>query len=448
MVVISKNVLRRNILETDFWTEFTQNTKDSHIILLGEPGGEELYDKYKAENVEVIFLKKYPTSFWHKLVLFMVRTGTNTHGVKLYRWRSYQLGEAKLTMTLLKSAIANTLGRLSIYHHFVRKLYGGLSQTWVEDLYDKYKPDVVLTPSLIDLDFDAMVAAAGKRRGVKVIGMVRSWDNLIIHGLMPCVPDVFIFQNQYLKWSAENVQSINLDQIKSTIVGLPHYDDYRLPEKFLKPRDVFFKESGLDESKKLILLGGFDFYWSEDVLPAKLDQAIEQGRLGGCQVVFRPHPRTPFKMTDYNIASLKHIILNAPFLDKASAFNDKDFFINLVYHCDVLINAASTLTIDACVFDRPVICMNFDEPSKVLPKWKQVSRLYDCFDHFEALLATGCAKLPMSFEDMVKDINSYFKDPSQNRDGRKKAIEKFVAPFEGDSGQRLVREVLAEVEKV
>ena len=182
------------------------------------------------------------------------------------------------------------------------------------------------------------------------------------------------------------------------------------------------------------------------MLPKQLDQVIEEGKLSEpAQVIFRPHPSTPFQMEDYQIDSLKHTKLNAPFLDKSTAFNDKDFFINLVYHCDVLVNVASTLAIDGSVFDRPVICINFDDPRKTLPKWKRVERLFDSFDHYEALMETGCAKISTSFEMMIEDINAYFADQTLHRENRQAAIEKFVAPFEGDSGKRLVKEVLAEV---
>ncbi len=445
-VVISKNVLRRNILETDFWPEFIRGAGNAKVVLIGEPGGEDIYKKYQASNVVITHVRKDKKTMWRSLVLFLVRTGTNTHGVKLYRWRSYTLGEASLFATLVKAFIANTVARFPWYHHFVRFLYSSLKLNWIEDLFDEYEPDMVFAPALVDIVYDAMIGAAAKRRGVKVVGMVRSWDNLAIHGLFPFVPDVFIFQNKYLKKCAESLQSIDLSKIKTSIVGLPHYDSYRFPEKFIKPKSQFLEDNGLDSNKKLILLGGFDFYWSEDVLPKKLDQAIEDGKLSSeAQVVFRPHPSTPFKMEDYGMDNLKHTILNAPFLDKRTAFNDKEFFINLLYHCDVLINVASTLAIDGAVFDRPVICINFDDPSKVLPKWKQVGRLFDSFDHYEALMKTGSAKVSTSFDMMIEDINAYFTDPVLHHENRVEAIDKFVAPFEGDSGKRLVREVLREV---
>ena len=406
LVVSSKIVMRRNILETEFWGIFTDEMKDHKIILVGEEGEREVYEeKFGAPNVIIETVKKTRVSLRHKIILFLVRMGTNTHGVRLYRWRGYTMGESNLLTTLCKSAFTNVFGRFSWYHRLVRRLYGSLSLPWVEDLFDAHAPDMVFAPSLIDTNYDALIGAAARRRDIKVVGMVRSWDNFSIHGLAPFIPDVFISQNKWLIESAEHYQSIDFSKIKTSIIGLPHYDSYRFPEEYIKPKAEFLRDNGLDPNKKLILLGGFDFYWSEDVLPMHLDEAITSGRLtDDVQVVFRPHPATPFKMEDYKIETLKHTTLNAPFLDKKTAFSDKDFFINLVYHCDVLVNVASTLAIDGAVFDRPVICVNFDDSSKELPKWKQVGRLFDSFDHYEALMETGCAKVAYSFDEMIDDI--------------------------------------------
>ena len=206
----------------------------------------------------------------------------------------------------------------------------------------------------------------------------------------------------------------------------------------MKSREEFFAGLGLDPNKKLILLGGFDFYFSEDVLPTLLNEAINERQIKEpVQIVFRPHPATPFKMEDYNIDELGHITLDAAFVDKKKAFSDTEKFVNLIYHCDVLVNVASTLAIDGSVFDKPIICVNFDDERKNLPHWKSAHRLFDSFDHYEHLIATKGVRLSRSFDELIKDINDYLEDPALDKEGRKKILEEFVDPFDGRSGKRL-----------
>ena len=130
---------------------------------------------------------------------------------------------------------------------------------------------------------------------------------------------------------------------------------YKNPVKFIRPKKDFFAELGLDINKKLILLGGSDFYYSEDTLPRKLNEMIADGRIKEpTQVYFRPHPSSLFTRHEYELDKLKHIILDGKEKDK-TGFSDGDKLINLFYHSDIIIHIASTLAIDAAIYDLSLI---------------------------------------------------------------------------------------------
>ena len=439
LISISKDIIRRNVMETDFWPTVRDANRDARFIILAPAGLEDVFEKaYGADNVVIESTKKEATSFWLKVVFFLVRNGIRSHGTTLYRWRGLTMGQASWPLTLVKATISNTLARFTWYKRLVRKMFAGLSLKWVEELLDQYQPDLVFTPSLIDFEIDAMVGVVAKRRGIRVVGMVRSWDNLSIHGLLPFVPDRFLLQNKWLVESAETLQSLNMDKIPHAVVGLPHYDLYKDPTQYIKPREEFFRGMGLDPNKKMILFGGFDFHFSEDSILKWMDEAITDGRISGpVQILFRPHPRTPFKMEEYHVEERKNVVLNAAFLDKKKAFSDTETFINLVYHCDVIVIAASTMAIDGAVFDKPVICLNFDDPEKNVPHWKQAGRFYDSFDHYEHLISRGGVNLVTSLDQLIEGINEYMADPTKDALGRKQVLETLVEPFDGKSGERL-----------
>ena len=450
LIIISKDIMRRNILTDSFWRPFIDNKDNTKIVLLVEGGKENTYSSYKAENVEIVGIQKEKITFFHKLVIFLIRTGLYSHGVTLYRWRSLALKESGLAFTLLKTFLSSFLGRFTLYKKFVRFLYGRLRLDWIEEVFEEHKPDLVFAPSLIDVNVDALVAASARRRKIKVIGMVRSWDNLVIHGLLPLFPDKFLFQNKWLKYSAEKFQSLDLKNIEYDIVGLPHYDAYKHPERIVKTREEFLGDMlSLDPNKKLIFLAGFDFYYSEDVLPALLEKAIEKGDIkdkNGVQILFTQHPRSPFKEEDYHIGGMKHVKYLNLFRNKESLFsNTEETFINIAYHADVIINAASTVAIDAAVFDRPVICVSFDDPHKKLPYWKRARRLHDSFDHYEHLISTGGARVAKSEGELISYLNEYLRNPHLHQEGRKKIIDEFVAPFDGKTGERLAKILSEEI---
>ncbi|NQV93131.1 CDP-glycerol glycerophosphotransferase family protein [Candidatus Kaiserbacteria bacterium] len=445
-IVISKDIIRRNILDTDFWPEFIKANSGSNIVLIVEEGSENYYTKnFSAPNVTVRGIKRVVPTFFGSIVLFMVRTGIRSRSTTTYRRRAYARGSAGLLQTVFKTLISVTIARLNIYKHFVRFLVLLMSTPKaVNDLFDEFKPNLVFAFSMIDNDFDIPIMIEAKRRKVRIVGMVRSWDNLNNHGLLAVLPDRILLQNIWLVEIAKKLQAFDPEDLGVILVGLPHYDTYKNPDMYIKPREEFFNSIGLDPKKKLILLGGSDFYYSEDELPKILDKAIESGEIKSTQVIFRPHPRSIFSIEDYHLQGLKNIKLD----EGAKAFSDTEYFINLMVHSDVIINIASTLSIDASVFDTPVICINFDTPDKKLSHFESVHRLYDHFDHYEKLVSSGGVRTPTSPQKLIKDINEYLANPKLDKEGRRKIVEFFVEPFDGKSGERLSKILTNEVDKV
>ncbi len=440
LIVISKDIIRRNILDTNFWATFVGQNKDNRIILLVEEGKKKYFEKnFSDKNVFVEEYNRKPYNGLAKLVIFLVRTGIRSHSVTLYRKRAWRRGTASFFSSVLKGMISFTLARFKWYkkvvRFFVLKLHVPKE---IKDVFDKYCFDVVFTPSLIDVDFDTLVAVEAKKRKIRLVGMVRSWDNLNNHGLLTVVPDRFIVQNVWLKECAEKFQAIKKDFIKD-IIGLPHYDLYSNISSYIKPKDMFFKELDLDPSKKLILLGGSDFYYSEDVLPAVFNELISSKKIKEpVQVLFRPHPASLFSVDDYILHSLENIKLDTNFSDKKNtSFSDTENFINILYYADIIVNIASTLSIDAAVFDKPTICINFDDLGKKISRWESVHRLYDYFDHYERLIEIGGVRIPKSANELSQDINEYLIDGSIDSKERKNILNVFVNPFDGKSGKRL-----------
>ncbi len=440
LIVISKDIIRRNILDTDFWPNFISQNKENKIILLVEGDKVAYFQKHFAcNNVQVKGYDRVSSRGYNKFVIFLVRTGIKSHSTKLYRMRAYKRGQASLSITFLKELISLTLARMNWYKHFVRYLVFNMNiSTSLKEIYDEIKPDLVFVPSLIDNDFDVPVAIEAKKRGIRLVGMVRSWDNLNNHGLLAVIPDRLIVQNVWLKECAEKFQAIKKDFIKD-IIGLPHYDRYKNPANLIMPKEEFFLQLGLNINKKLIFLAGFDFYYSEDKLPAVIDDAIEKEDIeGDVQILFTQHPASLFTKKDYNIDKLKHITYLNLFSGKEMGFQDTEqTFINLAYHADVIVNVASTVSIDAAVFNRPVVCVGFDNPQNKLSYWESASRLFDYFDHYECLVSTGGVKVATTPQNLVFYINEYLKNSNLDKSGRVKILKNFVEPFDGSAAKRL-----------
>jgi hypothetical protein len=108
----------------------------------------------------------------------------------------------------------------------------------------------------------------------------------------------------------------------------------------------------------------------------------------------------------------------------------------------VTINVASSISIDAAIFDSPIVNLRFDaEPGR--PYLKSVRRQYDT-DHYKQVLATGAVRLADSPEQLIDEVNRYLTDPSHERTERAGLIRTLCYRADGQAGAR-VAEAIARI---
>lgn len=454
-VTIGESFTARNIFQTPFWKDFKKNNPNLRIVLLVPSEKKEYYEKsFGGEGVITESLDPRLRSFASRILTSLMRSAINTHTNLWSKMRSYQRGDSSFLATAFKRLYTTTLGRSKLYKNFLRYLLLRIEPAkQLAEIYDRYQPQLLFVSSLTQFDFDVPIALEARRRGVRVVGMVRSWDNLSSHGLLRVVPDRFILQNNFLREMAIKYQAIDPRKTAIDITGLPHYDRYLNPTSLLESRQVFFERLGLDPSKKLVLygaMGDFLFPYEGEVADI-LEELIESGKIGeNIQVLFRAHPKfssplermkgmghvKPDRRATYLTGELKSVEIEE---------EDEKHLINSIYHSDLVIAGASTIALDSVLFDKPVICIGFDGKSESMPYWLSVRRFYDSYTHFEAFMATGAARLARSPEELAKFVNEYLTNPPLDSEKRKKAIELLAAPFDGKAAERLEKIISGEV---
>ncbi len=479
-VTISESFTARNIFQTPFWSAFRKNNPNLRVVLLVPPEKKEHYEKsFGGDGVITESLDPRFRSGASRVVTSLMRSAINSDTNLWSKMRSYERGDSGFFVTFFKRAHTALLGGSSFYKNLLRSFLLRVEpEKRLAELFDTYKPGLLFASSLTQFDFDVPAALEARRRGIRIIGMVRSWDNLSSHGLLRVVPDRFIFQNAFLKKMAIGYQAIDPLKVLMDVVGLPHYDRYQNPASLLESRQSFFERLGLDPAKKLILYGAMgDFLFPhEGEIADILENLIESGKIKeDVQVIFRAHPKftSPFE----RMKGMKHVRPDrkATYLTgelKSVEFEEEDskHLINSLYHSDLVVAGASTIALDSCLFGKPVICVGFDpthnlhcvkrECSSVqvmcgvdgkalkVPYWLSVKRFYDTYTHFEAFMATGAARLAGDPDELARFANEYLANPSLDSEKRGKAIELLAAPFDGKAAERLEKIISAEAKKL
>jgi len=118
-------------------------------------------------------------------------------------------------------------------------------------------------------------------------------------------------------------------------------------------------------------------------------------------------------------------------------FEDRDIvhLINCLYHSNIVINTASTMTIESCIFNKPVISIAFDGYKK-RNYWTSVRRFCD-YNHYSNLIKAGGVRVAKNPEELLVLINEYLANPELDNKGRKRIVEEQLYKLDGKSGERI-----------
>ncbi len=109
-----------------------------------------------------------------------------------------------------------------------------------DDLFDKYSPNLIFSTDVLSA-IDSRIMTEARKRKIKILGMVRSWDNLTTKSGFRVIPDQLVVHNEILKKEAMDIHDINESIIK--VVGVPHYDNYVKGER--SSREDLLKKLGI-----------------------------------------------------------------------------------------------------------------------------------------------------------------------------------------------------------
>ena len=112
-------------------------------------------------------------------------------------------------------------------------------------------------------------------------------------------------------------------------------------------------------------------------------------------------------------------------------------------YADVVVNVASTIAIEACIFDTPVVNICFDGPGET-PYVKSARRYYS-FTHYVNITDRGAVRVAQSPDEMVAMVARYLADPSLDAPGRRQVVLDQCQFTDGRSAERVIDCVLDEL---
>jgi hypothetical protein len=309
--------------------------------------------------------------------------------------------------------------------------------------FRRLNPDVVVTATAGVVVSDVRMIRRARAAGVPSVTFTQGWDNLTSKTIIGARPDRLIVWNDAMLEEAVELHGFQPDQI--TVTGPPHFDPY-FHRTGWTDRETFLRGLGLNPNKRIVLYATSPQRYFTDSIAVTdlLLQANEAGRFGeDVQLVIRLHPQVIQGQDADDLGAWERfrgrVYLDMPRSQTGLAADYTPGGIahiaQLLDASAVTINVASSISIDAAIFDTPIVNLRFDaEASR--PYLKSVRRQYDT-DHYKQVLRTGAVRLADSPEQLIAEVRRYLTDPSHERSERAGLLKALCYQVDGKAGARV-----------
>lgn len=314
-----------------------------------------------------------------------------------------------------------------------------------ERLFRAWRPALVFNGSHVHGRVALPAIHAARKLRIPTAAFLFSWDNLTSQGRI--IPRY----DRYLVWNAairDQLLAIypRIRPEAVRVTGTPQFDFHFRPE-FRWSREEFCARVGADPGRPIVLYstGMANHMPGEERIveqvadalrslpdrPRLLVRVYPKDRTGRFERLRRERPDILFPAAPWEANWL------------TPKFEDLALLSNTLRHCAAGINVASTISLELCMFDRPVVNVGYNPPG-VAPAEVDYARYYR-FDHYRPVAASGAVAVVRSPEELREALSAALADPARGAAARRGLLEAFFgATLDGRSASR-VAAALAEI---
>lgn len=306
------------------------------------------------------------------------------------------------------------------------------------ELAARERPALLVTATPGFTAFEAECITAAKRLGIRTAAVSINYDNLTSNGKMIRKTDDLAVWNSIMEREALELHHYPRERL--AIVGCLRFDHYFTDpaDPRFPTRESFLLSKGLDPAKRTVVFAGPtpSNYPPRKDFVAALVRLRESGAIAGRpNILVRVHPIDPFEqyaefmnMPGVHIERAGRQTMPDSSGGQKIEMNEADL-ANLtatLKYADVVLNFASTVIMEAAIFDRPVINLGF-------PSYRLIAYEYE---YNKGLLDTGAVRLVKSPVELAEQVNNYLAHPELDREQRAELVRTYIPFTDGRTWQR------------
>lgn len=357
-----------------------------------------------------------------------------------------QLGRRRLTRALARilgnrptlralTALERTLTyRLRPTDHFDR-------------LFEEIRPDLVFNGSHIHGLAGELPLRVAHAMGIPTAGFIFSWDNLTSRSRIFVPYDDFLVWHRGMKGQLLSIYP-QVRESRVHITGTPQFD-FHLRGDLELSREELCRRIGIDPARPYVLYttGISNHFYEEHLHVEAVIRHLEELRLDARpQLVVRTYVKgTSPEMLALSRRQIPDVVFPPVLWEpkwQTPLFEDLEIYSNLLRHAAVGINAASTVSLELLLFDKPIINLDFDPPGSDLPWCMGFSR-HIHFDHYLPVARSGAVMVARCDDDMRRMLHRGLTRPGELREARRLFLEETFGPtLDGRCGRRVAETLL------
>ncbi len=312
--------------------------------------------------------------------------------------------------------------------------------TAVQFLQD-LKPSLVFNGSHVHSRPALHTVHAARQLGIPTAAFIFSWDNLTSQGRI--IPPY----DHYLVWSeAIRQQLLGIyDTVRPEqvfVTGTPQFD-FHLRQELYWTREEFCRRVGADPARPIVLYstGTPNHMPGEPLIVERLaDLLASMADLGPPQLLVRVYAKDlsgrfeGLKQRRPDVL-MPHVAWNPRWFTPEP--EDGPMLTNTLRHCAAGINVASTISLELCMFDKPVINVGYNPPGvATVPDF---IRYYD-FDHYRPVVQSGAVDIVATEADVARAVRDALTSPEKRSGERRRLVQRFFeGRWDGRSGSRVAQ---------
>jgi len=274
----------------------------------------------------------------------------------------------------------------------------------------------VISSSPLDIR-ESIIVNFMKKKNIPSIAMIISWDNLTSKGIINADHDYVLVWNELMANEYKRFYSVfDTPNQQIHITGIPRFDIYfkKTPDEY-SPLE-FRKRYQIDALDKIILFATsaiIHFPNQADIVEHLLEYAFQKQKV---KVILRCHAGDDFDLYKKFIHNSQliiwqpdHIKTIGNTLQQMPDLQILNSLATMMKICDVCLNVASTIRLEAAVCKKPNISIAYD--GNLNPEFRNSVKRFYAYSHQLPLNKLGIDKMVYSKTELFNSLDEMLFNP-------------------------------------